>query len=170
MKRDIQENDEEAVQVKEQSILELGSLLAKTGQAAGKSCKWLYLWCFCLKHQMEFLLEHWTAPNTQFICGIIQFYFPDNLLLFNFVTEKCRIVFYRWGKVLFLLAYNDLWFVSYFELSLYFLPYRLHQSSAISLTSSGIFKESDFRFFIWKKDISFCIQVTHFLWCRMSKT
>uniref|UniRef100_A0A7N9CNE9 Proteasome 26S subunit, non-ATPase 11 n=1 Tax=Macaca fascicularis TaxID=9541 RepID=A0A7N9CNE9_MACFA len=34
VKRDIQENDEEAVQVKEQSILELGSLLAKTGQAA----------------------------------------------------------------------------------------------------------------------------------------
>ncbi|NXM85173.1 PSD11 ATPase, partial [Oenanthe oenanthe] len=32
-KRDVQENDEEAVQVKEQSILELGSLLAKTGQA-----------------------------------------------------------------------------------------------------------------------------------------
>jgi hypothetical protein len=39
VKRDIQENDEEAVQVKEQSILELGSLLAKTGQAAGKSYK-----------------------------------------------------------------------------------------------------------------------------------
>ncbi|KAF3825026.1 hypothetical protein GH733_005660 [Mirounga leonina] len=34
MKRDIQENDEEAVQVQEQNILELGSLLAKTGQAA----------------------------------------------------------------------------------------------------------------------------------------
>uniref|UniRef100_A0A8C8BEB9 Proteasome 26S subunit, non-ATPase 11 n=2 Tax=Strigidae TaxID=30459 RepID=A0A8C8BEB9_9STRI len=33
LKRDVQENDEEAVQVKEQSILELGSLLAKTGQA-----------------------------------------------------------------------------------------------------------------------------------------
>uniref|UniRef100_A0A8W4F6A8 26S proteasome non-ATPase regulatory subunit 11 n=1 Tax=Sus scrofa TaxID=9823 RepID=A0A8W4F6A8_PIG len=41
VKRDIQENDEEAVQVKEQSILELGSLLAKTGQAAGKCCKWI---------------------------------------------------------------------------------------------------------------------------------
>lgn len=39
VKRDIQENDEEAVQVKEQSILELGSLLAKTGQAAGKYYK-----------------------------------------------------------------------------------------------------------------------------------
>lgn len=36
VKRDVQENDEEAVQVKEQSILELGSLLAKTGQAEGK--------------------------------------------------------------------------------------------------------------------------------------
>lgn len=36
MRRDVQENDEEAVRVKEQSILELGSLLAKTGQAAGK--------------------------------------------------------------------------------------------------------------------------------------
>lgn len=36
MKRDVQENDEEAVQVKEQSILELGSLLAKTGQAEGE--------------------------------------------------------------------------------------------------------------------------------------
>lgn len=31
----MQENDEEAVRVKEQSILELGTLLAKTGQAAG---------------------------------------------------------------------------------------------------------------------------------------
>lgn len=39
VKHDNQENDEEAVQVKEQSILELGSLLAKTGQAAGKSYK-----------------------------------------------------------------------------------------------------------------------------------
>lgn len=36
VKRDVQEDDEEAVQVKEQSILELGSLLAKTGQAEGK--------------------------------------------------------------------------------------------------------------------------------------
>uniref|UniRef100_A0A673XHJ1 Proteasome 26S subunit, non-ATPase 11 n=1 Tax=Salmo trutta TaxID=8032 RepID=A0A673XHJ1_SALTR len=34
VKRDIQESDEEAVCVKEQSILELGGLLAKTGQAA----------------------------------------------------------------------------------------------------------------------------------------
>uniref|UniRef100_A0A2K5QJV6 PCI domain-containing protein n=1 Tax=Cebus imitator TaxID=2715852 RepID=A0A2K5QJV6_CEBIM len=34
VKRDIEENDEEAVKVKEQSILELGSLLEKTGQAA----------------------------------------------------------------------------------------------------------------------------------------
>lgn len=37
VKRDIQESDEEAVRVKEQSILELGGLLAKTGQAAGKT-------------------------------------------------------------------------------------------------------------------------------------
>lgn len=37
VRRDIQEDDEEAVRVKEQSILELGSLLAKTGQAAGES-------------------------------------------------------------------------------------------------------------------------------------
>lgn len=37
VKRDIQESDEEAVRVKEQSILELGGLLAKTGQAAGNS-------------------------------------------------------------------------------------------------------------------------------------
>lgn len=36
MRRDIQDSDEEAVRVKEQSILELGSLLAKTGQAAGE--------------------------------------------------------------------------------------------------------------------------------------
>jgi hypothetical protein len=43
VKRDIQENDEEAVQVKEQSILELGSLLAKTGQAAGKCYKKIVL-------------------------------------------------------------------------------------------------------------------------------
>lgn len=35
VRRDVQENDEEAVRVKEQSILELGTLLAKTGQAAG---------------------------------------------------------------------------------------------------------------------------------------
>ncbi|KAG7262068.1 hypothetical protein CRUP_002604 [Coryphaenoides rupestris] len=34
VKRDVQESDEEAVRVKEQSILELGGLLAKTGQAA----------------------------------------------------------------------------------------------------------------------------------------
>ncbi|KAG5832409.1 hypothetical protein ANANG_G00290860 [Anguilla anguilla] len=37
VKRDVQESDEEAVRVKEQSILELGGLLAKTGQAAGKT-------------------------------------------------------------------------------------------------------------------------------------
>lgn len=35
MRRDVQEDDEDAVRVKEQSILELGTLLAKTGQAAG---------------------------------------------------------------------------------------------------------------------------------------
>lgn len=35
VRRDVQEHDEEAVRVKEQSILELGTLLAKTGQAAG---------------------------------------------------------------------------------------------------------------------------------------
>ncbi|KAK1793958.1 hypothetical protein P4O66_010874 [Electrophorus voltai] len=34
VRRDVQQDDEEAVRVKEQSILELGSLLAKTGQAA----------------------------------------------------------------------------------------------------------------------------------------
>lgn len=39
MRRDVQENDEEAVRVKEQSILELGTLLAKTGQAAGERVK-----------------------------------------------------------------------------------------------------------------------------------
>lgn len=38
VRRDVQENDEEAVRVKEQSILELGTLLAKTGQAAGTCC------------------------------------------------------------------------------------------------------------------------------------
>lgn len=37
VKRDIQDSDEEAVRVKEQSILELGGLLAKTGQAAGNA-------------------------------------------------------------------------------------------------------------------------------------
>lgn len=36
VKRDVQEDDEEAVRVKEQSILELGTLLAMTGQAAGR--------------------------------------------------------------------------------------------------------------------------------------
>lgn len=40
VRRDVQEDDEEAVRVKEQSILELGNLLAKTGQAAG-------LFAFC---------------------------------------------------------------------------------------------------------------------------
>ncbi|TSK14719.1 26S proteasome non-ATPase regulatory subunit 11B [Bagarius yarrelli] len=34
VRRDVQQDDEEAVRVKEQSILELGTLLAKTGQAA----------------------------------------------------------------------------------------------------------------------------------------
>uniref|UniRef100_A0A8C5Q4Z0 Proteasome 26S subunit, non-ATPase 11 n=1 Tax=Leptobrachium leishanense TaxID=445787 RepID=A0A8C5Q4Z0_9ANUR len=34
LKRDVQESDEESLRVKEQSILELGGLLAKTGQAA----------------------------------------------------------------------------------------------------------------------------------------
>uniref|UniRef100_A0A8C4S6Q5 26S proteasome regulatory subunit Rpn6 N-terminal domain-containing protein n=1 Tax=Erpetoichthys calabaricus TaxID=27687 RepID=A0A8C4S6Q5_ERPCA len=34
VKRDVQESDEEVLRVKEQSILELGTLLAKTGQAA----------------------------------------------------------------------------------------------------------------------------------------
>ena len=77
MKRDIQENDEEAVQVKEQSILELGSLLAKTGQAAGKCYKWIaffYLKC-CVKF-FFFLVgvrEHRNAP-IQFIGSVIQFY------------------------------------------------------------------------------------------------
>lgn len=44
VKRDIQESDEEAVRVKEQSILELGGLLAKTGQAAGNTASCLILW------------------------------------------------------------------------------------------------------------------------------
>uniref|UniRef100_A0A8C4QPY7 Uncharacterized protein n=1 Tax=Eptatretus burgeri TaxID=7764 RepID=A0A8C4QPY7_EPTBU len=35
VKRDVQNGDEEAIRIKEQSILELGGLLAKTGQAAG---------------------------------------------------------------------------------------------------------------------------------------
>uniref|UniRef100_A0A672KR24 26S proteasome non-ATPase regulatory subunit 11B n=1 Tax=Sinocyclocheilus grahami TaxID=75366 RepID=A0A672KR24_SINGR len=34
VRRDVQDDDEEAVRIKEQSILELGTLLAKTGQAA----------------------------------------------------------------------------------------------------------------------------------------
>lgn len=72
MKRDIQENDEEAVQVKEQSILELGSLLAKTGQAAGKCCKWI---AFFLNWSAGFhffvgVREHENAC-TQFIGGVI---------------------------------------------------------------------------------------------------
>lgn len=58
VRRDVQENDEEAVRVKEQSILELGTLLAKTGQAAGieylfnyfthinPKTKWLEITCF----------------------------------------------------------------------------------------------------------------------------
>lgn len=50
VKRDVQENDEEAVQVKEQSILELGSLLAKTGQAEGEPemSNWDIGWEVCM--------------------------------------------------------------------------------------------------------------------------
>lgn len=108
----------------------------------------LYLECFCLKHQVEFPLEHQTLPNTQFICSIIQFYFPNNLLFFNFVTEKCRICSTGEGKFCFCwnVVFCDLFLI--FELSLYFLTYGQEQSSAISLTSFGIFKETDFRFFI----------------------
>ena len=36
MKKDIQNNDEEAIRTKEEAITELGTLLAKTGQAEGK--------------------------------------------------------------------------------------------------------------------------------------
>uniref|UniRef100_A0A5G2QZX3 26S proteasome non-ATPase regulatory subunit 11 n=1 Tax=Sus scrofa TaxID=9823 RepID=A0A5G2QZX3_PIG len=57
VKRDIQENDEEAVQVKEQSILELGSLLAKTGQAAGKCCKWIAFFLNWSKNARTFLRQ-----------------------------------------------------------------------------------------------------------------
>uniref|UniRef100_A0A8C8SRP2 Proteasome 26S subunit, non-ATPase 11 n=1 Tax=Pelusios castaneus TaxID=367368 RepID=A0A8C8SRP2_9SAUR len=46
VKRDVQENDEEAVQVKEQSILELGTLLAKTGQAEGEKKFFLIFFVF----------------------------------------------------------------------------------------------------------------------------
>lgn len=64
MKRDIQENDEEAVQVKEQSILELGSLLAKTGQAAGKCYRWIaffYLKCWVKFQCFVGVKEHRNA-------------------------------------------------------------------------------------------------------------
>lgn len=47
VRRDVQENDEEAVRVKEQSILELGTLLAKTGQAAGNPTQTL-MFILCL--------------------------------------------------------------------------------------------------------------------------
>lgn len=71
VKRDIQENDEEAVQVKEQSILELGSLLAKTGQAAGKCYKWIafsfYLKCW-VKFQFFVGVKERRNESTQFPC------------------------------------------------------------------------------------------------------
>lgn len=53
VKRDIQDSDEEAVRVKEQSILELGGLLAKTGQAAGnQSIVFIFLnFCFSVMLQ-----------------------------------------------------------------------------------------------------------------------
>lgn len=68
VRRDVQENDEEAVRVKEQSILELGTLLAKTGQAAGKmslcdahtlpdSQKSLFATCFCVSLELGGLLK-----------------------------------------------------------------------------------------------------------------
>lgn len=57
VRRDVQENDEEAVRVKEQSILELGTLLAKTGQAAGKMS-------LCDAHTLP---DERNAPCAQFI-------------------------------------------------------------------------------------------------------
>ena len=36
VKKEIQNNDDEAIRIKEEAITELGTLLAKTGQAEGK--------------------------------------------------------------------------------------------------------------------------------------
>lgn len=54
VKRDIQESDEEAVRVKEQSILELGGLLAKTGQAAGNRTSCTHIKIYIMMHYYSF--------------------------------------------------------------------------------------------------------------------
>lgn len=53
VRRDIQDSDEEAVRVKEQSILELGSLLAKTGQAAGETQHKHHIWSISLAAELD---------------------------------------------------------------------------------------------------------------------
>ena len=53
VRRDVQENDEEAVRVKEQSILELGTLLAKTGQAAGNGQTLMSILCLFFSNKQH---------------------------------------------------------------------------------------------------------------------
>lgn len=143
VKHDNQENDEEAVQVKEQSILELGSLLAKTGQAAGKSYKWVIPIMLCLQHQMECLSEHKTIFNTQFICVEFSFIFLTTCWSSTLKQKSVEFYFIGEGKSCFCwdMVICDLFLV--FEFLLYFLTCLQQQSSATSLTCFGIFKESE---------------------------
>lgn len=83
VRRDVQENDEEAVRVKEQSILELGTLLAKTGQAAGNQVQ---LWSsFCARfdfsnkptinsNRTNSIFSHWNIWGffIYIFCGCFQ--------------------------------------------------------------------------------------------------
>ena len=69
VRRDIQDSDEESVRVKEQSILELGSLLAKTGQAAGETQNTKHIiWSICLAVELEELGGDSSSNCTMIHC------------------------------------------------------------------------------------------------------
>lgn len=73
VKRDIQDSDEEAVRVKEQSILELGGLLAKTGQAAGNQSLGSYSWTLSYSGTEEgnsFVWLFWPQFNQNIKCFV----------------------------------------------------------------------------------------------------
>uniref|UniRef100_A0A8C9Y198 Proteasome 26S subunit, non-ATPase 11b n=1 Tax=Sander lucioperca TaxID=283035 RepID=A0A8C9Y198_SANLU len=68
VRRDVQENDEEAVRVKEQSILELGTLLAKSGQAAGNELGGL------LKFVRPFLISISKAKAARLVRSLLDLF------------------------------------------------------------------------------------------------
>lgn len=80
VRRDVQENDEEAVRVKEQSILELGTLLAKTGQAAGNVKKMVFA-LYLFKDTVIHLILHvstfvyFLLPSSE-LGGLLKFVRP----------------------------------------------------------------------------------------------